>query len=151
MRTIRFRPLTLILWGGLVAAMVDIGAACLISGRGVVVILRSIAGGLLGRAAMEGGTQTAILGFALQETMGVLIAAVYYLAAKLLPNLAQRWTTSGLIFGIAIFLVMNYLVLPLSAWRHAPHFTPGSFVENLIAMLVFGLVIAKFGHTARRP
>jgi uncharacterized membrane protein YagU involved in acid resistance len=140
-----------VLCGGLIAAAIDIGAACLISGRGVGVILDSIAGGLLGRAAMEGGTQTAILGIVLQETMGVLIAAVYFLAAKLLPKLAQRWVVSGLIFGIAVFLVMNYVVLPLSAWRHSPHFVPGSFVENLVAMLVFGFIIAMFGRMPRRP
>jgi uncharacterized membrane protein YagU involved in acid resistance len=140
-----------VLCGGVIAAAVDIGAACLMSGGGVIVILHSIAGGLLGRAAMEGGTQTAIFGFVLQETMGVLIAAVYYLAAKLLPKLAQRWMFSGLIFGIAVFLVMNCVVLPLSAWGHTPHFTPGSFVKNLIAMLAFGVIIAISGRTARRP
>jgi hypothetical protein len=150
MRAIKLGPLMRVLCGGLIAASVDIGAAGLISGRGVVVILHSIAGGLTGRAAMEGGTQTAIVGFVLQETMGVLIAAVYYLVAKRLPKLAQRWVICGLIFGIAVFLVMNYVVLPLSAWRHTPKFTPGSFVENLLAMLVFGIIIAMFGRMPRR-
>jgi hypothetical protein len=151
MRTIELKRLAFILCGGLVAAAVDIGAACLISGRGVVVILHSIAGGLLGRSAMEGGTQIVVLGCVLQEAMGALMAAVYFFAGKLLPKLAQRWVASGLIFGIAVFLVMNYVVLPLSAWRHTPHFTPGSFVENLVAMLVFGFIIAMFGRMSRRP
>lgn len=136
--------------GGLVAAAVDIGAACLISGRGVVAVLDSIAGGLLGRAAMDGGTNTAILGFILQEFMGILIAVAYYLATRLLPNLARRWIASGLIFGLCVFLIMNYLVLPLSAWRHVPHFTIASFAENLIAMFVFGIIIAVFARTHRR-
>ena len=138
------------IFGGLAAAVVDIGAACLISGRGVVVILHSIAGGLVGSAAMQGGSGTAILGFLLQVAMGVLIAVAYYFAAKLLPKLAQRWVVSGLIFGVAVFLVMNYVVLPLSAWQRVPHFTMTSLAENLVAMLVFGIIIAMFARTDRR-
>jgi hypothetical protein len=100
---------------------------------------------------MEGGAQTAFLGFVLQETLGVLIAAVYYLAAMQLPKLAQRWVTAGLIFGVAVFLVMNYVVLLVSAWRHTPNFTPAKLAENLLAMLIFGLIIAMFGRKPAQP
>jgi len=37
---------------------------------------------------------------------------------------------------------MNYVVLPLSAWHRVGHFTPMSFVWNLLAMLVFGLIVS---------
>jgi hypothetical protein len=46
---------------------------------------------------------------------------------------------------------MNYVVLPLSAVGHRAHFTPKTFVENLLAMLLFGVIIAYFARdTARR-
>ena len=45
-----------ILVGGLVAGTIDIGAAALISAMSPVRILKVVAGGLLGRAALDGGT-----------------------------------------------------------------------------------------------
>jgi hypothetical protein len=50
---------------------------------------------------------------------------------------------------VVIFFVMNYAVLPLSAWKSAPHFTALKFAENMAAMLLFGLIVAFFyGRTA---
>ena len=45
-----------------------------------------------------------------------------------------------------IFFVMNYAVVPLSAWARWPHFTADKFAENLLAMLLFGLIVAFFAQ-----
>jgi len=135
--------------GGMIAATIDIGAASLISGRDLTYILHIIAGGLLGRRAFSGGTPTALLGLALQELMGIIIAGIYVAAAGLLPLLKRRWLACGLLYGVAIFLVMNYIVVPLSAWRHWPTFSPAKFLENLAAMLLFGTIVAFFARRAR--
>lgn len=141
--------LSAILLGGIIAATIDIGAACLISGRSPAFILQFIAGGVLAKASFGGGMSTVILGAVLQEAMGILIAAAYVLPAKALPALSRRWAISGLAYGVVIFFVMNYAVLPLSAWKSAPHFTALKFAENMAAMLVFGLIVAFFyGRTA---
>ena len=131
-----------ILAGGIIAATVDIGAACLINGRSVPFILHSIAGGLLAEQSFAGGTRTAILGALLQELMGIVIAAVFVGAASLLPALRRHWLPSGVAYGVVIFFVMNYLVVPLSAWHTTPHFTPAHFGANLLAMLLFGSIVA---------
>jgi hypothetical protein len=133
-----------ILLGGIVAATIDIGAACLINGRSVTFILQAIAGGLLAKASFSGGMRTAFLGLALQELMGVIIAAIYAAATRMLPLLGRRWIVGGLLSGVIIFFVMNYVVVPLSAWKHAPHFTAPKFLANLAAMLLFGLIVAYF-------
>lgn len=127
-----------ILAGGIVAGTVDIGAACLITGRNLPFILHSIAGGLLAEASFDGGVRTAVLGAILQEGMGILIAAIYVIASRFALPLAQRWIAGGLGYGVVIFFVMNYVVVPLSAWKRVPHFSPWTFTENMIAMLLFG-------------
>jgi hypothetical protein len=137
-----------ILAGGIVAGTVDIGAACLITGRNLPYILHVIAGGLLAQASFDGGVRTALLGAVLQEVMGMLIAAVYVIASRVALPLAHRWILGGLGYGVVIFFVMNYVVVPLSAWKRVPHFFPWTFTENMIAMLLFGLIVAFF---ARRP
>ncbi len=49
MRKQTHRPLAAILLGGMIAATIDIGAACLINDRSVPFILHTIAGGIWGR------------------------------------------------------------------------------------------------------
>jgi hypothetical protein len=138
--------LSAIVLGGVIAATIDIAAASLITGRNPVSIMQVIAGGLLGKASRDGGIATVILGAGLQEIMGVLIAAIYVVFSKTVPGLLRRWIPSGLVYGVIIFFVMNYVVLPLSAWKSAPHFTTLKFAENMAAMLVFGLIVAFFAR-----
>jgi hypothetical protein len=47
-----------------------------------------------------------------------------------------------------IFLVMNYLIVPLSAWHAFPKFSPYKFVANLCAMLLFGLIVSRCARNA---
>jgi uncharacterized membrane protein YagU involved in acid resistance len=138
-----------VLFGGLIAGTVDIGAASLISGRNPVFISQFIAGGLLGKPALEGGLQTAALGVALQWAMSILIAAIYVFASTRIEMLRSRWLVSGIAFGIPVYFVMEYVVVPLSAWHRVPKFSPIPFAENLLAMMVFGVIIAFFASKTR--
>lgn len=141
--TTRQDIMTAILLGGLIAGTLDIGAAMLISGKGPGVICQFIAGGLIGKkAAFAGGTGTAVLGMLLQWGMSLIIAAIFTLAALRLPVLLRMWPAAGLAYGVGIFVVMEWVVVPLSAIGRAPHFTPESFAKNLAAMMAFGLIIA---------
>ena len=135
---------TAILLGGVIAGTIDIGAACVISGRSPGFILQVIAGGLLAKASFDGGLATMLLGAVLQEAMGLLIATIYVLLAKSILGWLRRWIISGLAYGVVIFFVMNYVVVPLSAWKATPHFTPVKFAANMAAMLLFGLIVAFF-------
>ena len=130
-------------YGGLIAGTLDIGAACLINGVGPTPILRYIASGLLGRAGVaHGGTEILALGLVLQWAMSILIAAIYAFAAERLPALTRRWVIMGLIYGVVIFVVMTFIVQPLSAAPKAAHLSMRGLSLNLVAMLVFGLIVA---------
>jgi hypothetical protein len=143
----RRSELTAVLLGGVVAGTIDIGAAALINLISPVRIMQFIAGGLLGKAALSGGVPVALLGLVLQWLMSMIIAAVYVFAASWLPVLGRRWIAFGLAYGVVVFFVMNYVVVPLSAWARWPHFTPYTFAANMAAMLLFGLIVAFFART----
>lgn len=136
--------------GGLTAGTIDIGAPCLIYHVGPAVVLRSIAAGLMGESARHGGASVVLLGLGLHLLMSLLIAAFYGVAGLRLRFLLANPITWGLLYGIGIFVVMNYVVMPLSAIGHRPHFTPASFVLNLLAMLVFGWIVAFAASFQRR-
>jgi hypothetical protein len=130
--------------GGVIAGLIDIGSACLISHRSATYILHAIAGGLLAERSFAGGAETAFLGAVLQVVMGILIAVIFALIGIIVPILRRRWVVCGLAYGPVIFAVMNYVVMPLSAWHMVPTFSLGRMIANLVAMLLFGLVVAFF-------
>jgi hypothetical protein len=138
-----------ILVAGLIAGTLDIGAACLINSVAPVLVMKSIAAGLLGMTAFDGAAGTAALGLGLQYFMSWIIAAAYFIVAANLPAVRSNWLPSGLAYGVIVFVVMNYGVLPLSAFGHAPMFHLKGFAENLLAMLVFGLIMAIGARGAR--
>ncbi len=145
----RISYLQAILLGGLIAGTVDIGAASLINGLSPVFISQFIAGGLLGKASLDGGMRTAALGVALQWAMSILIAAIYVLASTRLDALRRSWLLFGVLYGIPVYFVMEYVVVPLSAWHHVPKFVPLLFAENMLAMMVFGVIVAWFASRTR--
>jgi uncharacterized membrane protein YagU involved in acid resistance len=134
---------------GFTAGTIDIAAACLINMRSPQVILQAIASGLLGRASFQDGAFSAVLGLFLQWAMSCLIAAVYVMAARRIALLRRNWIVSGVAFGCMVFIVMNYVVVPLSAIGHTPKFSAASFAENLLAMVLFGLIIAFIDRPER--
>lgn len=117
--TSRRRPLDTILLGGLVVGILDMLFAFVFYGRFLGVpylrIFQSVAAGLLGGAAYEGGVKTFLLGLLLHFIVATCIAAVYYVMTLFLPFLIRHAVACGLVYGLIAYLVMNYLVIPLSA------------------------------------
>ena len=157
MNAIGLSSLRAILVSGLIAGTLDIGAASLINSLSPVVILHFIATGILGKAALSAGADAAWLGLILQWAMSVIIAAIYFIVTAWLPTLRRKWVQGGLLSGVVIFLVMNFVVVPLSAapvtFRDAVmHIHVLKAAENLVAMFVFGLIVsfvASRGWTAQ--
>lgn len=143
-----------LIYGGLIAGIVDIGAASLISAVNPLIILQAVATGLLGRASFQGGAGSMVLGLVLHLGMSILIAAIFTLAASQWSVLARRWFLWGTLYGVVVFFVMNYVVVPLSAAPHKSTHPLSWFVENGLAMLVFGWIVAFTANrflTAAQP
>jgi hypothetical protein len=108
-------------------------------------LLQYIASGLAGRAAFASGwagVGYAALGFAIHLALSAGFVVVFALA--LAPQVRSRRfaVTSGLAYGVAIWLFMNAVVLPLGRSTHE-RFFDGYYLAFLIdhALLV-GLPIA---------
>jgi len=134
-----------IFWGGLACGVLDIAYAFAFYGaRGIspIRLLQGIARGLIGPAALRGGTATALLGLLLHFTVAFGAAVTYCLASQKFTWMIRRAFLSGLLFGIAVYFFMNFVVIPLSAIHRWP-VIGRLFVVNLIEhMLIVGLPIA---------
>lgn len=137
------RALPAVLWGGLWAGILDITAAFLRWGHPLG-ILRGIAGGLLGSQAFHGGWGTAALGLALHFLIAFSAAAIYYAASRRLIFLRQRPVVWGFLYGIAVYMFMSWVVVPLSALpkSKAPFSGVGLTLSLLTHMFCVGLPIA---------
>jgi uncharacterized membrane protein YagU involved in acid resistance len=148
------RAVAAILWGGLIAGTLDLTYACVSWGlRGVspVTIMQSIAAGVLGPASFEGGVGSATLGVLLHYFILIVAAALYYAASRKFDLLTRRAVGCGLLYGVAIYVVMNFVVLPLSASAYRPTLTLGSVALNLsVHMILVGLPIALMVRRSMR-
>jgi uncharacterized membrane protein YagU involved in acid resistance len=144
--TMHNRVLFAALCGGLVAGTLDIGVAALLNSVSPLVVLVFIASGILGKAAYHAGAAGLGLGLALQWAMSFAIALIYGLGRERMEVLRHSWVLGGALYGLAIFLVMSFAVVPLSRAVPQPVFTLPAFVENLLAMILFGLIVAFCAH-----
>jgi hypothetical protein len=108
--------------GGLVAGVVDLlGAIAVYWPASPLGILRSIAAGVVGPAAARGGgLGLAAAGLALHFIVALGAATAFVLAARRFPALIRWPWLTGPLYGLAVFLAMNYAVIPLSAIGRFP-------------------------------
>ena len=135
-----------IVWGGLLAGVGDITFAFVVNGlRGVgpVPVLQSVAGGLLGVAARDGGAATAALGALLHFLIAFVWAAVFWLLSRRLGFMVRHPVVCGLLYGHEVYFFMYFVVLPLSAVYFNLTYTTYSVLLNSAGhMLLVGLPIA---------
>jgi len=134
------RPWLGFLVGGVIAGALDLTSAYISFGPNVP---RGIAAGLLGPRAHQGGLGTYIVGIFLHFFIAMSAAFVFYLASRKLGFMVQNPVVCGLFFGIAVFLVMNLIVLPLSAIHFKGPYTLRGLIQGLLVhMICIGLPIS---------
>jgi hypothetical protein len=148
------RAVVAALVGGLVSGAADLAYAFTAYGFvGVqpIEILQSIASGWLGKAAYASKVTPAVAGLLSHFFITCVAAGLYVAASKRLSLLVQRPLLSGAAFGLGVFGVMNYIVVPLSAAVSAR--PRGAFlVLGLLAhVFLVGMPIALFTRILAYP
>ena len=145
MRAGRPKLLLPTLVGGAIAGTLDIIAAFISFGMDSP---KFIAAGLIGRQAIRGGAPAWILGLLLHFFIAFSAAAIYCLASRKLEFLKEHFLVCGIFYGIAIYLVMNLVVLPLCALHVTGPYQLRALLQGLIVhMSIIGLPIS---YSARR-
>jgi len=143
----------------LIAGSADLVYACIHIGSYYKMqpmqIFQSIAGGILGPAAKDGGWSSAGLGVALEFVMTLVMATVYVVASKYITDLRRYWWLLGPCYGVVVMVVMYTVVLPLSAAHgsgalpNGPRGPDGKISDHqmlyatiLVHMFIVGLAIS---------
>lgn len=145
---------TFVIAGGLVAGTFDITYACVFWGLKAGVsperIFQSVAAGLLGRASFSGGARTAALGLFLHYFIATTMSVVYYLVSRWWPALHRRPWFFGPAYGLLLYLMMNYVVLPLSRALPSSKNLIWIILSVAVHMFLIGTPIALFTRKAHQ-
>ena len=107
------------------------------------VVFQFIASGARGKRAFEEGIYSVLLGVGVHTLISIVSAAVFTIAALRWDWLRRHALLSGSACGIVAFLVMSFIVLPLSAIGLSLPRSPALFATSLaIHMFAFGVPIA---------
>jgi hypothetical protein len=117
-------------------------------GRNPIQVLQYIASSLLGTRSFSGGLASAGLGLVLHFAVSLVVATIYILASRRVAVLRTQWALLGLLFGAAVWVVMNLMVLPLTAVAPNP-ITTAALINGVIGHALFvGLPSAFFAKKA---
>jgi hypothetical protein len=140
----KFGALRAILTAGVIVGVLDILSAFVIWWqRGVTIQrgLQGIAAGLVGVKSYEGGMATAGLGVALHFFVAFVVVSVFYIANRKIPFLTTQPLISGVLYGIGVYIVMYWLVLP-TAFSTFRHRLSNELLEIAIHVCLIGLPTA---------
>jgi hypothetical protein len=103
-------------------------------------VLQYVASGALGDVAFAGGLATALLGVIFHYLISFVIAAVFIMSATRIPLLRRNAIVGSILFGVAAWFVMGFIVIPLSATPVLPPPTLFQLIETIIDhALIIGL------------
>jgi hypothetical protein len=156
--TSKLRSLATVLWIGLLAGSLDITDNLIFNqlhGISPKVVFQYIASGVIGTQAFRGGLLSTALGMAIHYTIALIWTGVFYVVSRRLVILSRRPVLSGLAYGGAIYLFMNFIALPLSGVPNPRSgVTLASRVNGVLALLFFiglpiSLLVRRYSNSPR--
>jgi hypothetical protein len=136
---------TAILWGGASCAILDGTASTVVfrlKGVKPSELWQGVASGLLGPESFRRGNTSVALGLLFHCLIAFVAAAVFTETSHYFPLLAIHYLISGASFGVLVFMVMNLIVIPLSAMAKRPVTLQGVIAQVIIHIVCVGLPVA---------
>ena len=135
-----------ILWGGLIAGIIDITVATITTishGGQPLRMLQGIAFALIGPSAFKGGWGTAAIGLICHFAITFGAATAYYLVSRFWSVMTREPLVCGLLYGVPVFWFTNFVIVPMSKIGRILPGTQGQMMFGLVVLLVgVGLPIA---------
>lgn len=132
------KPTGLLVRATLVAGTLDILSAMayvLIAGKNPLAVPVGIASAIW-PGALRAGLPALVVGLLLHFAIMLVMVIVFVAAARRINWLSAQPVASGVLYGLALWAVMNLIVLPLRWPALFPHFTAISVAEQLFSHIV---------------
>ena len=138
-----------------VAGVLDLGfalAAAIAGKKPMLGVLTGIANGPFRDPDLTRGLTGAFVGLAVHFALMLVIVVVFVAAARWIAFMTRHPWISGAVYGVIVYLVMYWIVLP-QRWPAAfPHTDPGDIAKAVFVHVAFvGLPIALITARLLRP
>jgi hypothetical protein len=127
---------------GLITGTLDILCAFVYyfikTGKNPLLILKYIASGVVGSKAYNGGGFTYFLGLTLHFLIAISFSLFFFFIYPLLKKYLRHSIFIAVFYGLFIWVVMNLIVVPVSAISAAPFNLESAVINLLILIGCFG-------------
>ena len=139
--------LKVIFQAGLIAGFLNVSAVIILlmnnsSVENPAILFNYIASGLIGSGAFKAGIAGVALGVALHFFISLSFAFLFYLIYPQVKRLIVSPFISGILYGLFIWFVMNFVVLRLSKIDHIPLTISDCFTGLILVMVFAGIPIS---------
>lgn len=148
------RPLALVFGTALLVGTLDILAACiqyyLKTGSGPAPVFKFIASGVFGAEAFSAGDSMIVYGLLFHYSIAVSFTIFFFLICTLFPAVLKAKVATGIGYGIAVWIVMNLIVVPISNTPKGEFDWIDAGIGMLILVMCIGLPLSFIAAKARR-
>lgn len=145
---------SVIIKSALLVAILDIGAALLqhfiTTGKNPEIVLKFIASGLFGTPAFSAGPMMSVYGLVLHFFIAFGFTLLFFLLVAKFPRMVKNVFLTGMLYGIFIWLVMQFLVVPASKAPAMPLTLPGALLSVLILIVCIGIPLTLIARRRAR-
>ena len=144
-----------ILKAGLIAGTMDILAACILvyirtGHTHATGILKFIASGIFGKAALDGGSPMIFAGLLFHYMIAGIFAAFFFWIYPRIQIASKGWLATGIVYGIFVWCVMNLVVVPLSHATSRPITLSNALINTGILIICIGIPVSYIARTYYR-
>lgn len=140
---------------GLLVGTLDILAALIQqyikTGKSPVGVLKFIASGIFGQTAFTSGPMMIVVGLVLHFIIAMLFTLFFFWLTTKLPLLLKYKILTGIVYGIFIWCVMHFIIVPLSNTPPIPYTLKGNIIAISILICCIGLPLAFMAGRATKP
>jgi hypothetical protein len=134
----------------LLAGIFDISAAIvqtfIQTGKGPERMFKTIASGVFGKQAFDGGTLMIIWGLVFHFMIAFLFTAFLFLVYPKVAAWIKNKFVIGILYGVFVWAVMNLVVVPLSITHKLPSDSKKMIIAGLILICMIGIPVALMAH-----
>jgi len=146
---------TKLLKAGLIVGTLDILAAFINffvkTHKGPAPVLKFIAAGVFGKDALTGGSRMVVLGLLFHYLIAFTFTLFFFWIAEKVPAVLKFRILTGVMYGIFIWTVMQFLVLPLSRVPRLPFNPVNAFVAVIILIICIGIPLSFMASRHTSP
>ena len=143
-----------VLLAGIIVGTLDITAAMLQfyikTGKDPLIVLKFVASGVFGPAALKGGATMIAWGFLFHYFIAMSFTVFFFWLCRKIPSLLQHRLATGIVYGIFAWAFMRFVVLPLSLTNTQPFNLNAAIIAASIIVVCIGVPLAFMAAAFRK-